>query len=126
VKIAYLCVFIAGLLPLFAVSVAKWKFPNYDNNNPRAWESKLTGHRARANAAQMNSFEAFPFFAASVILAMLAGVESQTLDTLSVIFVLARVAYILCYIKDWATARSLCWTVGYGCVVAIFVLGLNT
>jgi uncharacterized MAPEG superfamily protein len=125
-KIAHFCVFIAGLLPLLAVSVAKWKFPNYDNHNPRAWESQLTGHRARANAAQMNSFEAFPFFAAAVILAILAGVDAQMVDTLSVVFVLARLAYIFCYIKDWATQRSICWTLGYGCVVALFIMGLST
>lgn len=124
-KIAYCCVFIAGVLPLLAVSVAKWKFPNYDNHNPRDWESHLSGYRARAIAAQMNSFEAFPFFAASVVLAMLAGVDAEMLDSLCIIFVLARLAYIVCYIKDWATQRSLCWTLGYGCIVTIFILGLR-
>ena len=38
---------------------------------PRRWLEQQQGFRARANAAQANGFEAFPFFAAAVIVAHL-------------------------------------------------------
>lgn len=40
---------------------------------PRAWLAEQEGFRARANAAQQNLFEVFPFFAVGVILAALGG-----------------------------------------------------
>ena len=120
-KISFLCVLIAGLLPYMGTMAAKWGFRRYDNHNPRAWLANVTGFRARANAAQANSFEAFPFFASGVLLALHAGVDSARVDALAVAFVLARLGYIACYVADKATLRSLVWTVGMGCVVALHV-----
>ncbi len=60
-KISFLCVLIAGLLPYLGTMAAKWGFRRYDNHNPRQWLGEQTGFRARGNAAQANSFEAFPF-----------------------------------------------------------------
>ncbi len=64
--IALWCVFVAGLLPYIATGLAKGGPEKFDNNEPRAWIARQTGAKARANAAQMNSFEVFPFFAAAV------------------------------------------------------------
>ena len=36
-------------------------------------------------------------------------------------FVLSRVLFGICYIGDWASARSLVWFFGMGCIVALFV-----
>ena len=119
--IAFACVLIAGLLPIVAAGIAKSGFKNFDNSNPRQWLAQQTGFRARANAAQANSFEAFPFFASGVLLALHAGVDSARVDALAVAFVLARLGYIACYVADKATLRSLVWTVGMGCVVALHV-----
>ncbi len=124
-NIIYACVLLAGLTPLIAVTIAKWKLPDYDNHNPREWMSKQTGFRARAYAAHQNCFESFPFFAVAVIMAMMVGVDAKTLELCAVIYVLARLLYIWCYVKDWATARSLCWTVAYGSVIALFVYGFQ-
>jgi uncharacterized MAPEG superfamily protein len=124
-NITYACVLLAGLTPLIAVTIAKWNFPGYDNNNPREWMAKQTGFRARAYAAHQNCFESFPFFAVAVILAMMAGVEAKPIDMCSVIYVIARLFYILCYVKDWATARSIFWTMGYASVIALFVFGFQ-
>ena len=67
--VAYWCVLIAALLPIVCAGIAKWGAFNkprrdggYDNANPRAWLARQTDWRARANAAQANSFEALPFF----------------------------------------------------------------
>ncbi len=124
-NITYVCVLIAGLTPLIAVTIAKWKLSGYDNNNPREWMAKQTGFRARAYAAHQNCFESFPFFAVAVIMAMMAGVDAKPLDSCSVIYVAARLLYILCYVKDWATARSIFWVLGYASVIALFVFGFQ-
>jgi len=124
-NIAFLCVLIAGLLPYACATAAKWGFQNYDNHNPRQWLAQQTGFRARANAAQANSFEAFAFFAAGVILATLAQVEAQRLDIYAVTFVVARVAFIASYLADKANLRSVCWLVGLLSVVGLFVAALG-
>jgi uncharacterized MAPEG superfamily protein len=123
---ALVSMLIAGVLPLACAGIAKAGFRNYDNHNPRDWLSRQTGFRARANAAQANSFEAFPFFAAGVLAAILADVDPVKTDLLSIGFVLARIAYIACYVSDKATLRSIVWTVGYGCVIALYVLAVQT
>jgi uncharacterized MAPEG superfamily protein len=124
-NITYACMLLAGLTPLIAVTIAKWKLPGYDNNNPREWMAKQTGFRARAYAAHQNCFESFPFFAVAVIMAMMAGVDAKPIDTCSVIYVVARLFYILCYVKDWATSRSIFWTIGYASIIALFVFGFQ-
>lgn len=123
-KWSYLCLLIAGVLPLVAAGLAKAGGQDYDNHNPRAWMAKLSGRRARADAAQANSFEAFPFFAAGVLLALHAGVATAWVDALALLFVLARVLYIACYIMDRARLRSMVWSVAYLCVLALYVLAL--
>lgn len=120
----YLSILMAGLLPLACAGIAKLGFKDYDNHNPRDWLARQTGFRARANAAQANSFEAFPFFAAAVLLALLANVDHGKIDALSIGFVVARIAYIACYVADWATLRSTVWTIGYGCTIALIVLAM--
>ena len=113
-------VLIAGLLPYLATAAAKWGFKNFDNNNPRHWLAKQDGFRARGNAAQHNSFEAFPFFAAAVIIATLAKASPGALNTLAIVFIAARVGFLLCYLTDKATLRSIFWFIGIASVVAIF------
>ncbi len=56
-----------------------------------------------------------------MIIAHLCNTPQATIDALAVTFTLARVAYGLCYIADRSTLRSLVWTVGFGCMVALFV-----
>ncbi|MCU0930194.1 MAG: MAPEG family protein [Serpentinimonas sp.] len=122
--IAIACVLIAGLLPLAGTAAAKWGFQRYDNRNPREWLAQQTGLRARGNAAQANGFEAFPFFASGVALALIAGADAAAIDRYAVLFVLARVAYTVAYLMDKATLRSLCWLVGILSVVALHVHAL--
>jgi uncharacterized MAPEG superfamily protein len=122
---AFLCVLIAGLLPYVGTMAAKWGFRRFDNNNPREWLAQQTGFRARGNAAQANSFEAFPFFAAGVIIATLAQVDAARIDLYAIVFVAARVGFIVCYLADKASLRSLCWLVGLLSVVGLFVAALG-
>lgn len=119
------CVLIAGLLPYVGTMAAKWGFHHFDNNHPREWLAKQTGFRARGNAAQANSFEAFPFFAAAVLTATVAKASPATVDALATVFVVARLVYIACYVTDRATLRSFCWLVGMICIVSLFVVSAS-
>jgi uncharacterized MAPEG superfamily protein len=118
--IAYYCVLVMGLLPIVAAGIAKKGFDNYDNAQPREWLAKQTGFRARANAAQANLFESLPFFFAAVIIASISNAPQHRIDLLAVGFVLARIAYLVCYVANWPTTRSIVWVIGLACVVALF------
>ena len=118
--IAYWCVLFMGLFPYVAAGIAKKGFEGYDNGMPRQWLAKQTGFRARANAAQANLFESLPFFFAAVIIASMANAPQARVDLLAIGFVTARIAYLVCYVADWPTTRSIVWLAGLACVVSIF------
>ena len=128
--VAYGCVLAAALLPIGCAGLAKWgtfkvarRDGGYDNHNPRAWLAVQTDWRARANAAQANSFEALPFFIGAVIIAHQLHASQTLLDTLAFLFVVTRLAYIFLYVADMATPRSVAWMVGLGLNVAILFAG---
>ena len=85
--LAYWCVLIARAAahrlrrawPSRAVRQAA-KQGGYDNSDPRGWLARQTDWRARANAAQANSFEALPFFIGAVIIAHQLGAPQTRLD----------------------------------------------
>jgi uncharacterized MAPEG superfamily protein len=118
--IAYACVLFMGLLPYMAAGVAKKGFDQYDNSMPRHWLAKQTGFRARANAAQANLFESLPLFFAAVIIASIANAPQAKIDFLAIGFVISRITYLICYVANWPTARSIVWLIGLACVIAIF------
>ena len=118
--IAYACVLLMGLLPYVAAGIAKKGFEQYDNKMPREWLAKQTGFRARANAAQANLFESLPLFFAAVIIAHLQQVHQSRIDVLALGFVCARILYLICYVANWPTARSLVWLAGLICVICLF------
>ncbi|NMM82479.1 glutathione metabolism protein [Acidovorax sp. SRB_14] len=128
--VAYWCVFIAALLPIVCASIAKRgafgkprQDGGYDNHNPRAWLARQSDWRARANAAQANTFEALPFFIGAVIVAHQLGAAQALLDLLAFLFVMLRVFYILMYVSDMATARSAVWGAAFLVNSAIFFIG---
>ena len=118
--IAYWCVLFMGLFHYVATGIAKKGFDGYDNGMPRQWLAKQTGFRARANAAQANLFESLPLFFAAVIIASIANAPQNRIDLLALGFVAARIAFLICYVANWPTARSIVWTIGIACVVAMF------
>jgi uncharacterized MAPEG superfamily protein len=118
--IAYACVLFMGLFPYVAAGIAKKGFEQYDNVMPREWLAKQTGFRARANAAQANLFESLPLFFAAVIISSIGGAPQVRLDLLAIGFVIARIAYLICYIANWPTMRTIVWLIGLICVIAIF------
>lgn len=118
---AYWCVLAAALLPYLTVAFAKSR-GDFDNAAPRAWLARLEGWRARAHWAHQNAFEAFPPFAAAVIIAHLAQAPQNRVDALALGFVAARLLYSAFYILDRPALRSLVWTAGFACVVGLFVI----
>jgi len=127
---AYWCVLIAALLPMGCAWLAKSgglgksrKDGGFDNHDPRAWMGRQTDWRARANAAQANSFEALPFFIGAVIIAHLLGAGQTLLDMLALLFVLLRIFYVMMYVADMPTARSAVWAAGFLVNVAILFIG---
>lgn len=122
--ISYGAVLVAGLMPVVCAGIAKSGFKGYDNSDPRAWLSRQTGFRARANAAQANCFEAFPFFAVGVILALLTGVDPDGVDALAALFIAFRVAYVVFYVTDKAKWRTMVWSGGYVVVLALFAMAM--
>lgn len=120
--IAYWCVLVAIFLPIAWAGVAKTGARGYDNARPREFLARLEGRAARANHAQANSYEAFPPFAAGVVIAhVTGGADQATIDLLAVVFIVARIAYGLCYIADRSTLRSLVWLAGFGATVGLYL-----
>lgn len=119
------CILIAGLLPYVATGIAKSGFHAYDNHNPRAWLAKQTGFRARANAAQSNCFESFPFFATAVLVATMQNASPLYMTIFSSLYILARVAYIVAYAADWPNLRSLCWLLGIISIIVLFTIAAH-
>jgi uncharacterized MAPEG superfamily protein len=100
---------VAVMFPIVCAGISKAGPTRYDNRNPRAWLAQLAGYRARAHAAQQNSWEALAVPDATV--AMVAG-----------IFLAARIGYLACYLADLATLRSLVWAAGFGACVWLIVV----
>ena len=122
--LAYWMVLAAAFVPYMATAYAKFSgggAKTYDNRAPRVQMESLPPQRRRAHWAQLNSFEAFPPFAAGVIIAHLAGAPQIWIDALAASFVGLRVIYTLFYIYDRPTARSVVWFAGLFCVVGLFV-----
>ena len=118
---AYMCVLVAAILPIVWVGAAKIGSTGYDNNRPRPFLANLQGWQQRADWAQKNALEAFPPFAAGVIIASMTGANPATINLLAGVFILARILHGLSYIADKGALRSLIWTVGFGCVVGLFI-----
>lgn len=128
--IAYWCLLIAALLPIVCAVIAKAgmfgkprRDGGFDNDNPRVWLARQKDWRARANAAQANSFEALPFFMAAVIIAHQLGAHQGRLDILAFLFVVLRILYIMMYVAGMATVRSAVWTAALALNVAILFIG---
>lgn len=119
--VALYCVFIAAILPYVVVQYAKYsrEYIREGNRAPRRFAEGLSGAKQRAYWAHQNGFEAFPAFAAVVIIAHMVGRAGPAIDALAVAFIVARVLYSLFYIFDWATPRSGAWFLGVSCVLGM-------
>ena len=124
--IALWTLLLAVLMPIVCAGVAKAGPGRYDNRNPRDWQAKQQGYRARAYAAQQNSWEALAVYVAALVAAFIGNVPLETLGLISAIFAVSRVAYLACYLADLVTLRSLVWLVGFGSCICLIVMGAQS
>lgn len=130
--LAYWCVLFAALLPLFAAGMGKSgrftvsrKDGGFDNHNPRQWWAQQTDWRARANAAQHNTFEALPFFFVAVVIAHQLKAMQMWVDLLALAWVVLRAGYIIMYIGDMAKPRSAFWILALIVNIVILFVGFR-
>jgi uncharacterized MAPEG superfamily protein len=116
--LAFWCVLVAALLPYVPASIAA---RGLDPKLPRKVAANLEGLPARAHAAHLNAFEAFPPFAAAVIISHVVEGASATVNWLAVLFIVARLAHMGFYLSDRQPLRSASFTVGLIIVIVIFV-----
>ena len=121
--IAEWCVFgtlLLYLLTIASVKGASWR--RFDNSKPRDAAFYADPIRARALGAHQNGIEAFPFFAAAVLLAEFRQAPQHLIDELAILFVIVRIAYVFTYLGDRPTLRSILWSLGFAINVAIFFM----
>jgi uncharacterized MAPEG superfamily protein len=130
--VAYWCVLIAVLLPYACAYLAKYQGfgkprskGGYDNDDPRGWLARQEGWKARANAAQANTFEALPFFIGAVIIAHQLGAPQTRIDILAVLFVTLRAIYVAMYVAGLSTVRSAIWALAFLANLAILLSALR-
>lgn len=128
--LAEACILVACLLPIVCAGIAKWRGfgkprreGGFDNHHPRQWLTRLEGWQARANAAQMNSFEALPVFIAGVLVAQQHQAPQGVVNALALAFVALRIGFIGAYLADRANLRSVLWVLALGSCVALFFVG---
>ena len=128
VDIPVICVvlgFFSIFLPKWTVFKAATNLPEgYNHREPRAQQQTIPiGPGARAVAAHYNGFEAFAPFAASVILAKMAGAgAAEGLDIASMTFVVARSLYAGAYIAGFGNVRTFLWALAF--CATLFNFGL--
>lgn len=118
------CLFAAALLVVLSkvpMTVVGQRQEAYDNHHPRLQQARLSGIGHRAWAAHQNMIEAFPLFAAAVLVSHLGSGQTQAAALLSVAFILLRLCYQLFYLIDWDRARSMSWGLGFACVLGLFL-----
>ncbi|MNB68266.1 MAPEG family protein [compost metagenome] len=123
-SIPFWCVFISALLIYIArmpVGKAMKEQGGYNNHLPRQQQAQLTGYGARALAAHQNSIEAFMLFAVAVLMAHTTQTAGWLIDTLAIVFVIARLFYLWFYLADLPKLRSLVWIVGVLCSLLLMI-----
>ncbi|MFC3092649.1 MAPEG family protein [Alteromonas sediminis] len=111
------------IMPFLAkapLAVAMNKESKYDNAYPRDQQARLTGFGARANAAHYNCFEALACYTPAVLAVIATSNVNELAELSALVFVLARVLYLLCYWFDKATLRSACWIVAMAALFTLF------
>ena len=117
------CVLGALLLYLVTIVSIKWiRFRRFDNSRPRDPAFYEDAISQRALGAHQNGIETFPFFAFAVLLAEFRDSPQRLIDELAVLFLIVRVAYVLTYLGNRPTLRSILWSIGFALNLAIFFM----
>ena len=126
--VAEWCIF--GAVILYLLTIAPFKAASarsarvFDNSKPRDPTFYDDPLRSRALGAHLNGIETFPFFAVAVLLAEFRGAPQNLINELAVLVVIVRIAYVLTYIGNRPSLRSILWSVGFLINIGIFFLPL--
>ena len=123
--VAEWCVF--GSVILYLLTIAPFKVLSarrFDNSKPRDPAFYDDPIRSRALGAHQNGIEIFPFFAVAVLLAEFRGAPQNLINELAILFLIVRGAYVLTYLGDRPTLRTILWNIGFLINTAIFFLPL--
>ena len=121
--VAEWCVFGSLALYLLTIVPIKWiGFRRFDNARPRDPNFYDDPIAARALGAHQNGIEAFPFFAAAVLLAEFRIAPQRLIDELAILFLIVRIAYVFTYLGNRPTLRSILWSIGFAINIAIFFM----
>jgi len=117
------CVLGAVLLYLLTIVSIKWiRFRSFDNSRPRNPAFYQDALSQRALGAHQNGIETFPFFAFAVLLAEYRDSPQRLIDELAALFLIVRIAYVLTYLGDRPTLRSILWSIGFAINLVIFFM----
>ena len=114
-----------GAVLLYLLTLAPVKplgYRTFDNANPRNPGFYTPGIRSRALGAHLNGIETFPFFAAAVLLAEFRHQPQHWIDVLALAFLAVRFAFVLAYLGNRPTLRTLLWNLGFFVNLAIFLM----
>jgi uncharacterized MAPEG superfamily protein len=79
---------------------------------------------ARLKRAYQNHVEAFPLFAAAVLVAELSGGTGMLTTACAFAYLAARVAFVPAYLYGWTPWRSVFFGVGFVATLIIFLAAL--
>jgi uncharacterized MAPEG superfamily protein len=105
--------------------------PRSEQRKTSLTQIQLRGRLLRAEAASANGFEALPFYAAAVTAGNAAGVSATTMNVLSAVWLVSRLAYNYVYIWHQATEilapgqtplRFKVWSVGTMVCLSMYVM----
>jgi uncharacterized MAPEG superfamily protein len=119
-------IFLAVILYLMTIAPVKavgYRF--FDNSNPRDPTFYGPGIASRTLGAHINGIETFPFFAAAVLLAEFRKAPQHWIDALSVAFLCIRVIFVIAYLGNWPTTRTVLWNLGFALNAATRCSPLN-
>ncbi|KAH8820650.1 hypothetical protein F5884DRAFT_849903 [Xylogone sp. PMI_703] len=99
----------------------------FDLRAPRTYAGRLTKERIlRHEAAHANNMENLGFFATAVLAGNFAGLPDETLNALSIGYLVSRAIYNIiypnCTTQAMSGLRTLVYTIGLGCVMTLYVL----
>ena len=97
-------------------------YKSFDNANPRDPGFYKPGMPARALGAHISGMETFPFFAVAVLLSEFRHQPQLWIDWLAIAFVLVLLLFVVAYLRNRSTTRTVLWNLGFVINAAIFFM----
>ncbi|KAI0116402.1 hypothetical protein GGR51DRAFT_316125 [Nemania sp. FL0031] len=137
-NISYFTIPVALFTALWPRNFSAFQGPgqkHFDPTNPRTFASRLeksdldketVARILRAESASSNGFEVLPLFAAAIVAGNSSGLSNTALNSLSIGFILSRIAYNYVYIflggnRKFAGLRTPVWFVGVVSYMTLFI-----